>query len=174
MARWRLTAPHYLKVPGTVWRYEETDRETGEQNQVVFNVPRLLDPKDPKHCNRAGEITVAYAGSEQPGDRVFEGPPTPDMEPLDDEARALSGEWQERWQHPVESLPAQGDFAATMLRGFEKQIEALLKVGGQSVSPQTTGVSEADFRALQEQVAALMARNAELEAAPAAKTARRA
>lgn len=161
MARWRLAAPHYLKVPGTVWRYAETDRTTGEEHMQVFDVPRLLDPSDPKHQNKQGEIVVCDGNNPQPGDRIFEGSPTPDMVPLDAEAEAISAEWAPKWKHPIDTLPSNGDYGSALLERLEKQLTEVMRQGG-AVSPQTAGVPVEDFRALQEQVAALMAQNAEL------------
>lgn len=166
MARWALRQKHYLKVEGTRWRYEETDRETGERNEQEFPVPRLLDPDSPRDCRTAGQCVVAYKGSEVRGDWVFTGPPTPDMEPLDDEAKALSAGWEPKWANPISDLPSQGGFSDALLAGLEKQLTAAFANAGAMVQPTSLkGVSQEDFTKLQEQVAALMAENAEMKAA---------
>lgn len=103
MARWRLTAAHYLKVPGTEWEYKEVDMTSGRQARKVFPVPLHLDPNNPSDCNYPGDIIVKQ-GKGEPRDIIFEGPPTPDMEPLDDEAEAISAKWREKWSHPIEDL----------------------------------------------------------------------
>ena len=157
MARWRLTQAHYLNVPGTEWEYKETDRTSGKQGRKVFAVPLYL-PED---------AVVAYAGSEQRGDEVFLGEPTPDMEPLDAEAQKISDACRPKWQHPIEALP--GNFGGSLIANFEKQIAAA--IAGQATpiaNPVSAkGVAQSEFDALREQVAALMAQNEELKMAQA-------
>lgn len=110
MARWRLTGKHYLNVPDNDWEYKETSRDTGRQATKRFPVPRHLDPDYPGDHTPpgSGEIIVCYEGKGQPADQVFYGDPTPEMEPLDDEAEALTKARRPHWQHPIDSLPAQG------------------------------------------------------------------
>lgn len=121
MARWRLTASHYLNVPGTEWEQKEIDRTTGRQARKIYKVPRLLDPEEPSDLNYPGELIVAHEGKgAQPRDYIFIGPPTPDMEPLDDEAKAISANLAKTWKHPVDSLP--GNYSQSMQQEFEKQI----------------------------------------------------
>lgn len=175
MAKWRLTASHYLSVPGIEWEYRETDRGTGKQNRMVLPVPLLLDPKDPTVCNRDGDCIVTR-GEPGRGEFQFFGDPTPDMEPLDDEARAISAEQEPLWQHPIDSLPSNGDYSASLIASFEKQMTSLIRQGkAEPIQPvSANAVKPEEFKALQEQVAALMARNAELEQAREPKAARRA
>lgn len=101
MARWKLKQPHYLKVPGTLWEYQETDRATGRPLRKQFPVPRYFHHEDPTDWNyitgrdaagRAveGDIVVCHEGKGLDKDYTFTGPPTPDMEPMDDEAREIS------------------------------------------------------------------------------------
>lgn len=154
--RWRLTAQHYLNVPGTEWEQKETDRNTGKQARKVFAVPALLNPDDPSDQNYPGEIVVCHEGKGQGRDITFIGDPTPDMEPLDDEAKALSATFADKWNHPVESLAAQGaDYGAQLVAMFEKQMGAL------SVKSAPSG----ELDALKKQIADLTAR---LDAKPAA------
>lgn len=111
MARWRLTQKHYLNVPGTEFEHKETTHY-GKQVKKSFPVPLYLDPDDPGDCNynfggepRAmsnikdpGEIIVAWANGNQKGrDIIFVGDPTLDMEPLDEEAAAISEGMAARW-----------------------------------------------------------------------------
>lgn len=168
MARWRLMSDHYLQVPDTKWNYSEVDQLTGRQANRSFDVPLYLSPNNPRDCNREGECVVAYAGSDKPGDTIFTGPPTPEMEPLDDEATAISNKLRPGWEHPIETLPATG------LSGSEQAfVDAFAKVAA-AQNTSTKGVDPAEFAKLQEQVSALIARNAELEAAATQpKTARR-
>lgn len=162
MARWRLTAPHYLKVPGTHYIYEEVDRVTGKLGRKIFNVPLLLHPDNPGDYNYPGEIIVCYDGKGERRDIVFEGPPTPEMEPLDDEATKISDRLRPSWNHPIDSLP--GSFDQSLISRFEKEIDEI-RIGQSS----TVAVKKSDFEALKEQVALLVKQNAEL----AEKAARR-
>lgn len=175
MARWRLTAAHYLSVPGIEWEYRETDRGTGKQARMVLPVPLLLDPKDPTVCNRDGDCIVVR-GEAGRGEFQFLGEPTPDMEPLDDEAKAISAAQEPLWLHPIDTLPSNGDYSASLIASFEKQMTRLIKQGqAEPIQPVSAkSVSTEEFAKLQEQVAALMARNAELEQAREPKAARRA
>lgn len=163
MARWRLTAAHYLNVPGTEWEYKETDRNTGKQGRKVFEVPALLNPDDPADCNYPGEIIVCHDGKGQGRDIIFLGDPTPDMEPLDAEAESITEALRPNWSHPIDSLPSNGDYGAALIASFEKQMSALAK--GANVSAKDTDVEE-----LKKQVAAL---TAQLAAMPDNKPAKR-
>jgi len=119
MARWKLMAPHYLDVPGTVWEQIETDRETGRQRRKAYPVPLHLDPNNPADWNYKpggaghlalggnavfeGEIIVAYEHMKHESrDIIFRGDPTPDMKPLDDEAEKIHSQYA--WSHPIEEL----------------------------------------------------------------------
>lgn len=176
MAKWRLTAAHYLNVPGIEWEYKETDRTSGRQARKVYPVPLLLDPKDPSCCNRDGDCIVVR-GDAGRGEYQFLGDPTPDMEPLDDEARAISETFKGKWINPIDALPANGDdYGSALVRAFERQISELVKSGAaQPAQPVSAGtVSAEEFAKLQEQVAALMAQNAELQQKARPTVARRA
>lgn len=108
MARWRLLNAHYIRVPGTQWEYKEQDLQSGEQNILKADVPRLLDPNNPKDCRSPEGCVVAHAGKGLGRDWIFEGPPTMDMAPLDEEAQAITDQWEPRWKHPIDSLPTTG------------------------------------------------------------------
>lgn len=159
--RWRLTAAHYLKVPGTEWEHKETSRETGKQARRVFPVPALLNPDDPADCNYPGEIIVCHEGKGQGRDITFEGEPTPDMEPLDDEAKKLSAELAPKWQHPIDTLPGNGqDYSQMLIKMFEKQM-----LQAQAANPVSlAGVDPSKFEELQKQVQQLVQQNAQLVA----------
>src|ERR1035437_368992 len=88
MARFRLKDKHYLHVlPETEWEQKELDQVTGKQARKVYLVPRYLDPDDPSDCNYPGEIIVATKEDKAwPRDIIMKGPPTADMEPIDDES----------------------------------------------------------------------------------------
>lgn len=168
MARWRLMTPHYLFTnPPTEWEQKETDRETGEERRVRYVVPKLLDTNDPKLYNSPDGIIISDGkGQKERRDYVFLGDPTPDMEPVDEEAEKISASFRARWQHPIDSLP--GQMGEDLIRSLEAKMSQLL-LAGQAQPPQPVSagaVSATDFKALQEQVAQLMARNAELESRP--------
>lgn len=117
MARWKLMASHYLNViGGTEWEYQETDRKTGRQKRVKFPVPRHLDIYDPDDWTvkwgprdaETGEIIVCHEGKGEPTDIEFTGDPTPDMSPLDDEAREISASFESKWNSRPEDITLQG------------------------------------------------------------------
>jgi hypothetical protein len=108
MARWRLSTSHYLSVENNEWEYNETDRSSGKQIRTRLKVPLQLDIDDPNCWNVtfrnprgeiiAGEVIVAHrTGAERADDIIFVGDPTPDMIPLDDEAKTISKSFEKRW-----------------------------------------------------------------------------
>lgn len=168
MARWLLKADHYLNVPGTQWEYEETSRESGKRKREVLPVPLLIELKDPDFQNADGDVIVCYEGKGERegrprGDIVFVGSPTPDMEPLDDEAQAITDELRPRWEHPIETLPANGG-----MNDQEKVfLEMIMKaMSGAAAQAPNTGVSVEAFAELQKLVTAQAAQIAELTKAP--------
>ena len=166
MARWRLVEDHYINAQlgdeKIEWEYKEIDRTTGRERRKRFPVPLYCD---------TGMI-ISYAGSERGDDNgtfgpiIFEGPPTPGMEPIDDEAREITRKYEPQWKHPIESLPGQG-FSASLLDNLNKQLDALARNPAVAAVAQA-GVSKDEFEQLKEQMAQLMAQNAELQAEKAA------
>ena len=142
MARWLLLQPHYLKVADTFWEQTETDRVSGRQKKKKYPVPLHLDP----HCaadwnNKPGSssanisrggnsfdegyITVCHEGKGEPHDYVFSGDPTPDMEAIDDEAKAISATFQ--WNDPTRFfVPGEGEmtFAERMILTMQEEAKA--------------------------------------------------
>jgi len=156
MARFRLRCGHYLNIIDNYsgeqveWIYEETDRTTGRTNRKKYHVPMLLD---------AETIVTTKADKAFPNDTVFFGDPTPDMEPLDEEAEALIESLKSKWIHPIDTLPVNGGmneqekaFMATMMESFAKQVGAALPAQPQAIG----SVSREEFEALQKQLADLM------------------
>ncbi len=151
MARWRLINAHYLNVPGTEWEYKEVDRTTGKQGRKVYPVPMLMNPNDTADCNYPGEIIVTNAESrEYPRDILFLGDPTPEMEPLDTEAQAISDSLQDRWQHPIDTLPS------TMSDGESAFMAKLMEAMGQQKNV-SVGPTMEDFNEMKRLVEDLKA-----------------
>lgn len=168
MARWRLTAAHYLNVEGIEWDYIEKDQQTQRNKRVHFKVPLHLDPNSSADWNdKANEWVVVSDGvNPSPRDIIFTGPPTPDMEPLDAEAEALTAVHRKRWDanHPIESLPGQ-DYSQSLLTKFQAQVDERLKaLSGTYPTDQAyaKGIDPTAFEALQNQVAELAKQNSAL------------
>lgn len=143
---------------------EEIDRDTGRPVRKMYDVGLFLNPDDlgdVQFYGQNGDIIVCYEGRGASRDLVFIGPPTPDMEPLDDEAEAITAEESRNWVHPINDLPGNG-FSDNLIQDFlakiaEVQAGAMPTRSASSVSPEA-------FAALQEQVQALMEQNAALQA----------
>ena len=166
MARWKLTAKHYLNCPGlSQYAAQETSIQTNRVARKVFEVGTYLDPDDPSCHNypREGEIIVCHKDKGKGADITFVGPPTADMEPIDDEARAISDAERPNWKDPINDLPAQGgmDYGERLVAQFEAQIA---KLGGLQPTVPVANVSMNDFEALKAQVAELMTQNEKLKA----------
>ena len=161
MARWKITEAHYLKVDGTKWEYSEVDRKTGRPKRTQFNVPLYINPKDEDDLKAFGQgdpepefrdIIVSNGINAQTKDVIFAGSPTPDMIPLDDEAKALSEEMSTQWNAPkIEGLNysqrLELDFIGQMTT-FKEQVKQV---------PQAEGLKE-----LMETMAAMMKQQTEI------------
>lgn len=168
MARWKLTEAHYINacppdLEAVEWEYKETDRVNGRERRRRFKVPFYCDV----------DTIVCYADQGLPTDTIFEGPPTPSMEPLDAEAKAISAEHASQWVHPIESLPGQG-FNDALLTSFQKQLAELTTKAASAVPVAQAGVSLEEFNALKEQLAMLAAQLAERPTAQVGAIKRRA
>ncbi len=87
MARFRLRGKHYsMTVPPMEWEQREISQETGKQGIHRYKVPRLIDPDDPSDCWQGECVVSTKFDPRFPRDIVIEGGPTPEMDPLDDEA----------------------------------------------------------------------------------------
>jgi hypothetical protein len=160
MARWRLREPHYLKtVPPTEWEQVETNLITGKQARKRYEVPVYLDPNQPADWTHRelATVIVCWPGKGQPRDIVFEGDPTPNMIPEDEEAEEISASFEEKWKHPIEGLEAQGGFGEALLRDLTAQIAAAVRSGGAPVK------RDDEIEELKKMVAQLMEANAKLE-----------
>ncbi len=134
MARFKLTAPHYLNVKGNQWEYKEIDRSTGKEKRHLRGVPMYLHPEDPSTWNYIterlpnGQIADGYIivslkeDPNFPKDIIFAGGCTMDMEPMDDEAKVMIATLQGKWKHPIDSLP--GTFAEQLPFLWQQQLES--------------------------------------------------
>lgn len=129
MARWRLTEKHYLYTdPPTEWEQKETDLATGEEVRKRFEVPKYLNPDEPRDQTPrgSGECIVCWKGKGKPTDVVFKGPPTTAMAPIDEEAQQITDSMSVG-EHPIEDLPTQIEAPQPdILRQMQAQINALM------------------------------------------------
>ena len=182
MATWRLTGKHYLNVQNpedpdnpVEWIYEETDQSSGRRLRKRFKVPMYLDPEDPVTCKFYGvngELLVTRLGDKGPrGTLFFEGDPTPDMEPLDDEAAAISQECAEKRQDPMGegALPGTGrSYGDRLFEQLSAQLNAVLTqtpIPKAAPAVAVNYVTQEQFAEMQKQMQAVLKRNEELEAA---------
>jgi hypothetical protein len=131
--RWKLTESHYLNVPGTTWEQKETDRMTGKQVRKTYPVPLHLDVLNEADFNYTsieggeGGIVVCWEGRGLPRDIVFEGPPTPGMKPIDDEAREESAKYN--WIDPINEFDAGMTYSEKLLVDLQGQVAQALMNG---------------------------------------------
>lgn len=127
MARWKLMTSAYLNIIGqdaTTWEYKETDRSTGKERRKTLPVPRYLDINDPSDWtntwgnrdNATGEIYVCHAGKGEDHDITFDGDPTPDMVPIDEEAKEISASFADHWRYKPEG--AEVSYSQSMIDKF--------------------------------------------------------
>lgn len=125
MARWKLLTPHYLMLKDpSFWEQSENDRTTGRMAKKRFIVPTLLDPNDKDLWNYFegqgyGEIHVSDGNNANARDYIITGNPSPDMIPLDDEARAISAKFEKKWEFKAGGEQSYGD---KLLEGYQKDI----------------------------------------------------
>ncbi len=129
MARWKLTEPHYLRVPGTKWEYTMQNRTTGKPQRKVFDVPLYLNPEDEGDWNvregHDGYIAVCHEGKGLPEDITFLGDPTPGMVPLDEEARELTARFAWTPTQGTDEESKQASFQNQLLNGLIDQMSDL-------------------------------------------------
>jgi hypothetical protein len=164
--RWRLITGHYLKVPalpdGTVveWEHKETNRANGRSVRKLYPVPMLLDPNDPADYNYPGEIIVALAvdgARNERNDYIFVGEPTPEMEPLNEAAEALTASLRHKWEHPIDTLPTNGGMTSAEQQFMEKMMEGFAKQIGASLPQANASVPASELESLKAELAALKA-----------------
>lgn len=165
MARWRLTASHYLHLQEeTKWEYTEVDRSNGRQKRTQYVVPRLLDINDPADWTEKmlgmdgkpveGYINVCDGNSPERGDLIYKGKPTPDMLPLDEAAEKITSQYRDAWNFAADAEP--GSFSQNLIDNFQKQLSEVQA----NLKPQATEIpGMADFMA---SMTAIMAKQTEL------------
>lgn len=143
MARWKLMTAHYINSPGTEWEYSETSRSSGKAIRRRFEVPIHLDPTDPSHWTQRqgsknqfndgedGAIIVCTPGTGDDTDIIFLGDPTPDMLPVDDEAKSISDSFKGLWAYKPETEA--GNFSQALVDRFQTEMDSIK----QSVKPTT-------------------------------------
>lgn len=180
MAVWKLLAPHYLNGAGAEYEYKEQSLgKGGPSHRKVWSVPTYYNPEDSADNTPPGSgITLVSHRPDPayPQAAIFTGNPTPDMEPMDDEAKEISKNM--KFVDPINSLPI--NLSQSLIAEFEKQM-ALVQTGGAgplpagSLVPNISAgqISAKEFNELKEMVAqltqtvgALQAENAALKAAP--------
>ena len=172
--RWRLRTPHYIHVPmlpdGTKveWEHKEQNRDSGRTVRKMFVVPLMLDPRDGADCNYPGEVIVAQDLPDHihppRQDIMFEGDPTPDMEPLNEAAEAISEKHRYRWEHPIETLPANGGMNESEKAFMENMMKAFAQQIGATQTASAPTVPKAEFDALKaelEQIKAMLSGQAQ-------------
>lgn len=144
MARWKLTEPHYLTVPGTYWEQVLTDRLTQRPVRKQYPVPLHVDPrlsddwnyKDPDNPMDGWVIVTNKKDPAFPKDILIDQEPTPGMLPLDDEAKEISAKYT--WTPNDRVLDNfnmdMNSNSAKILDGLTKQLADAI-VAGQAAPP---------------------------------------
>jgi hypothetical protein len=134
MARWQLLEPHYLPLKDSAkWEYMETDRATGKQIRKQYDVPTYFHHEAESDWTeftlmgngaRAGGIVVVSDGhNAKSSDIIFSGSPTPGMKPLDDEARAITAKYVDKWGLPDKmfDMNEPGEYSVKLADYFVQQ-----------------------------------------------------
>ena len=149
MARWKLTQPHYLNVPGTKWEYTENSRTNGKPIRKQYDVPQYLHPDDPSDWTEVemtdqrgnavqGIIVVCHEGKGNTKDIVFSGKPTPDMIPLDEEAKIISAKFEQRWRYKPET--SEGTYSQSLVDNLQTEMAKSEALAAKPV--QVEGIAE--------------------------------
>ncbi len=162
MARWKLTEPHYIFVPGTKWEYSEIDRTTGRPKRTQFDVPLYINPHwedDLKAFGQPPEGDIIVTNKPNPAfprDVEFLGGPTLGMVPIDDEAKVLTAQLEKRGLAVTQGLEAEdqnNSYVNKMLSGLIDQMTDL-KV---TAPPVASGMNE-----VMQSMVAMMAKQTEI------------
>lgn len=146
MARWQLTEPHYLNVPGNKWELEIKNRTNGRSERKQFPVPLHLDPNIESDWNYVdklgnniidGKIVVCWQDKGEEKDIIFFGPPTPGMLPLDDEARKESAKYSWTPTQGLDDISQSNSFNTQLLIKFTEDLRGI-----STQSPQVEGMAD--------------------------------
>lgn len=155
-ARWKLMQKHYIKVPGTTWEYRETGN-TGKQVRKTLEVPMYLDPDDPADHNYKADGLIIVANRESDDfmrDIIFVGDPTPDMVPLNAEAKEISARFQDQWGKPAVDIGEEG-YSEALINTLTETLQSF----NSTAKPSGFAVSDEKFNQLMEMNASLMEMN---------------
>jgi len=134
MARWRLTEPHYLYTnPETIWERLETDTETGRQVRRQYVVPAYFHHEiEADWTDKEEKAVIVCDGHNcQKRDVVFKGDPTPGMAGIDDEAKAISAKFRDKWNIPDNIKWGDGQYTGALTDYFVQQQDKLAREVGQ-------------------------------------------
>lgn len=137
MARWKLVEPHYIHAERDgvrpEWVYKEINRANGREVQKKYIVPMHLDPKNASDWNDwpdgphgDGIVVVTNGKGAKQRDIVLVAdskgnlPITHGMEPLDDEAIAITAEYQKT--HPYLEGREEATYSERLLDKFIEQL----------------------------------------------------
>lgn len=152
MARWKLREAHYINAirdgQSAEWVYKEINRANGREIQKKYQVPMHLDPKievdwtHRDHPMEDGYIVVALAGTTDTHDIIIERKSvTPGMEPMDDEARAISAQVMSKVV-PIEGGNPDATYSENLLDKFISQLADASSTAGQVQTQQAQGLGE--------------------------------
>lgn len=169
MARWQLTEPHYLNVPGTKWEQTITNRATNRPERKTFVVPLYLHPDvESDHTRKdgfEGIITVCQGEGHPDGrDIEFIGNPTPGMLPLDDEARAISAKFNWEPTRGLDDVSQAESHTSKIMSGLIDQLTEMKTKAEVGAGQQIQGMDK-----FMETMAAMMAQNQQILMALAGK-----
>jgi len=156
---WRLRNAHYLNIinadgSANEWEHKEVSRESGRSVRKIFTVPALLDPET--IVFRLDEETTVPRSPRGEEYIQFLGDPTPEMEPLNDAAEAISASLAKRWEHPIDTLPVNGGMSTEEQVFMQKMMATFANTTGetnQSVSKVEYDALRADLDALKASIA---------------------
>ncbi len=120
----------------------------------------FLEPKDPADHNYPGEIIVAHAVDgchNLRQDYVFTGPPTQEMEPLNEEAEAITESCRHGWIHPVDTMPANGGMTTAESAFMQKMMEVFEKIASPHAAPKVDSNEVSDLKERLARLEALLA-----------------
>jgi hypothetical protein len=127
MARWRLTEPHYIFTdPDTIWERLETDTTTGRQVRKQYIVPAYFHHEIESDWTDKVEKAVIVSNHRDPAHRtdiVFKGDPTPGMIAIDDEAKAISAKYKDKWNIPDHIKWGDGQYSSALADHFAEQMD---------------------------------------------------